>query len=102
MGSTEVYPEVIRAEVAELLGFGVDAVDSNNKLVRRGRDSIRMARAGRFDGVDNCPDRVTGESWVGGRGKARGYRGSPNPTAEPDARCTGRRVAGQRSGLPGC
>jgi aryl carrier-like protein len=141
VGFTTVYPEVIRAEVAELLGVGVDAVDPNNRLIRRGRDSIRMARVGRWrwqgvtigcgamagsptneafplasiehalrlgrhneqqlGGVVNCPDRVTSESWVGGRGKARGYRGSPNPTAEPDARCTRRRVAGQRPGLHG-
>lgn len=30
----------------------------------------------------DCPDRVTGELWVGGAGVARGYRGDPERTAD--------------------
>jgi hypothetical protein len=37
--------------------------------------------------VDHCPHWVTGELWMGGRGKARGYRGSPS--RRPDARRIG-------------
>lgn len=33
-------------------------------------------------GTNNCPDWVTLELRVDSRGRARGYRGSPNPTAD--------------------
>jgi aryl carrier-like protein len=42
-------------------------------------------------GIGNCSAWVTGELRVGGRGIARGYRGSPNPTADRFGR--GRRAS---------
>ncbi|MGH3596153.1 MAG: phosphopantetheine-binding protein, partial [Mycobacterium sp.] len=47
--SAATNPEAIRAEVAELLGVGVDAVDPDCNLVGQGLDSIRMMTlAGRW------------------------------------------------------
>ncbi|MGH3554210.1 MAG: phosphopantetheine-binding protein, partial [Mycobacterium sp.] len=49
MVSAATNPEAIRAEVAELLGVGVDAVDPDCNLVGQGLDSIRMMTlAGRW------------------------------------------------------
>lgn len=121
MGSTAVYPEVIRTEVTELLGVGVHAVDAapedsqttgacSAPVRAAGAEALPAAEPTALDvdatyqtfplapmqhelwlgrhnkqqvgGVGNCPDWVTDEPWVGGRGKARGYRGGPNPIAD--------------------
>jgi hypothetical protein len=35
-----------------------------------------------LSGIGDCPDWAIDELWMGGRGKARGYRGSPNPSVD--------------------
>ncbi|MGH3961567.1 amino acid adenylation domain-containing protein [Mycobacterium sp.] len=49
MVSAAAKSEAVRAEVAELLGIGADAVDPDNDLIAQGLDSIRMmSLAGRW------------------------------------------------------
>jgi hypothetical protein len=108
VGSTAVHPEVIRTEVTELLGVGVDAgaeappaAEPAAPDVDATADAFPLAATqhelwlGRHDeqqvgGVGKRPDWLTDELWLGGRGKARGYRGSPNPIADRFAEHGGR------------
>jgi hypothetical protein len=126
MGSTAAHSEVVRAEVTELFGGRVDAVDRENKPIGQGRDSIPMMAvadsptidawsaqvsaagakalpaAGELRGsIGACRDCVTSERWVGGRGIARGYRGSLNPTANRFVDCRRRRGRRHRALPPG-
>ncbi|KHO23836.1 peptide synthetase [Mycolicibacterium setense] len=73
------------------VGFGDDALPSHWTSVPFGvpltNNCCRVVDARGQD----CPDWVSGELWVGGRGIARGYRGRPDLTAERFVEYDGRR-----------
>lgn len=101
MGSAAASHEAIRAEVAELLGVGVDAVDPGDNLIRQGLDSIRMmALAGRwrqqgiaidFAALAESP---TIQAWAALMSASRGQSETVDEPATPEVD-----TAGQAFGL---
>jgi hypothetical protein len=75
VGLTAVHPEVIAlADSQTIEAFPLAPMRHARWLGRQNDQPL--------GGVGNYSDRVTGELRVGGRGNARGYRGSPNPTVD--------------------
>ncbi|MEO6794012.1 MAG: amino acid adenylation domain-containing protein [Mycobacterium sp.] len=79
-------PDDIRAQVAELLGIHVDAVDPDADLVGQGLDSIRMmSLAGRWRkrGIDIDFATLAADPRIAAWNALVGGRGEPAPVAAP-------------------